>query len=272
MVKAAPAPPAVDLQGAAKTYASGLQALQPVHLQVAAGEFVSLLGPSGCGKSTLLRLVAGLLSPSAGQVRVQGRVQGQKPDKADAGPRLAYVFQEPTLMPWATVQANVGLPLDLAHVPRARAQPLVQQALALVGLQDCARQLPRQLSGGMQMRVSIARALVTQPQLLLMDEPFGALDEITRNRLDAELQALWWARRADAAPLTVLFVTHSLHEAVFLSQRVLVMAAQPGRVVDEVAIPQPFPRAPEWRFSAEFSALAAQLQHSLLQASGEMAA
>ncbi len=259
------ATPAVELRGVGKTYAGGAQALQPLDLRVAAGEFVSLIGPSGCGKSTLLRLAAGLLAPSTGQLRVDGQAAPQ------AG-QLAYVFQEATLMPWARVQANVRLPLDLAGVPRARADARVAEALARVGLPDCAQQWPRQLSGGMQMRVSIARALVTRPRLLLMDEPFGALDEITRNRLDGELQALWLARRGAAQPLTVLFVTHSLHEAVFLSQRVLVMAAGPGRLVDELAIDMPFPRTPDWRVSAGFSALAARLQHSLQRASGEAAA
>ena len=259
-------PPAVELQAAAKTYASGLQALQPVHLRVAPGEFVTLLGPSGCGKSTLLRLVAGLLAPSSGAVRLHGQAAAQAQAQADAH-QLAYVFQEATLMPWARVQANVRLPLDLAGVPRPEADARVAEALALVGLQAAARQLPRELSGGMQMRVSIARALVTRPRLLLMDEPFGALDEITRNRLDGELQALWLARRHSATPLTVLFVTHSIHEAVFLSQRVLVMAARPGRIVDELAVEQPFPRTPAWRVSTAFSALAAALQDRLLQAS-----
>jgi len=254
------APPAVHLQGAGKTFANGQQALQALDLSVAPGEFVTLLGPSGCGKSTLLRLVAGLLPPSAGRVWLDGMPVAQ-------ARHLAYVFQEPTLMPWARVQANVRLPLDLAGVARAEADARVEQALGLVGLAACAQQLPRELSGGMQMRVSIARALVTRPRLLLMDEPFGALDEITRNRLDAELQALWLTHQAGRAPLTVMFVTHSIHEAVFLSQRVLVMAARPGRVVDELRIDEPFPRSAAWRVSPAFGALASRLQDSLLQAS-----
>jgi NitT/TauT family transport system ATP-binding protein len=162
------------------------------------------------------------------------------------------------------VQANVRLPLDLAGVPRPEADARVQAALALVGLQKFAQLLPRELSGGMQMRVSIARALVTRPRLLLLDEPFGALDEITRNRLDAELLALWQAQG-----LTVMFVTHSIHEAVFLSQRVLVMAARPGRIVDELHIDERQPRAPGWRVSTGFSALAQRLQDSLQRASGD---
>jgi NitT/TauT family transport system ATP-binding protein len=214
------------------------------------GEFITLLGPSGCGKSTLLKLVAGLLAPSAGQVRCASDTP------------LGYVFQEPTLLPWARVQANVRLPLDLAGMPRAQADARARAALARVGLAGFEQALPRQLSGGMQMRVSIARALVTAPRLLLMDEPFGALDEITRNRLDSELLALWQAQG-----LTVLFVTHSIHEAVFLSSRVLVMAARPGRVVDEVLIDEPHPRQEAFRVSTRFAAWAQRLQASLLAAS-----
>jgi NitT/TauT family transport system ATP-binding protein len=228
-----------------------------VDLAVRAGEFVTLLGPSGCGKSTLLKMVAGLLAPSSGQVQLW---PGQD---APGAPDLGFVFQEATLMPWASVLANVRLPLDLARVPRALSEPRVQAALALVGLQGFEHALPRELSGGMQMRVSIARSLVTEPRLLLMDEPFGALDEITRNRLDGELLDLCVARG-----LTVLFVTHSIHEAVFLSQRVLVMAARPGRVVAEVTIDEPYPRAPAFRVSTRFSQHAEQLQRALLQASG----
>jgi NitT/TauT family transport system ATP-binding protein len=181
-----------------------------------------------------------------------------------AGRRLSFVFQEATLMPWARVRANVRLPLDLARVPRSQSGPRVHRALELVGLAAFADQLPRQLSGGMQMRVSIARGLVTEPQLLLMDEPFGALDEITRNRLDSDLLELWQARG-----LTVVFVTHSIYEAVYLSTRVVVMAARPGRVVDEIAIDEPYPRGPAFRVSTEFSRHARRLQDSLLRASGD---
>jgi NitT/TauT family transport system ATP-binding protein len=242
---------AVEIAAAQKTYPNGTQALLPVNLNVKAGEFITLLGPSGCGKSTLLKMVAGLLAPSAGQVLLTDQ-------------SLSFVFQEATLMPWASVLANVRLPLDLAGVPRALADARVQSALLLVGLEKFANSLPRELSGGMQMRVSIARGLVTQPKLLLMDEPFGALDEITRNRLDGELLALWQAQK-----LTVIFVTHSIHEAVFLSNRVLVMAARPGRIVEEFSIDEPYPRGPDFRVSTDFSRYAKRLQDSLLQASGE---
>jgi NitT/TauT family transport system ATP-binding protein len=264
----APTASAVELQGVAKTYANGTEALLPLDLKVQQGEFLTLLGPSGCGKSTLLRLIAGLLTPSCGTVRVTpvapgGAGEGGERAGADrANPELGFVFQEPTLMPWARVEANVRLPLDLAGVPAREAAPRVQAALRRVGLERFASHRPHELSGGMRMRVSIARSLVTEPRLLLMDEPFGALDEITRNRLDDELLALWAAQR-----LTVVFVTHSIHEAVFLSQRVIVMAARPGRIVDECRIDAPYPRRPDFRVGTEFSAHARRLQDSLLQAS-----
>lgn len=240
----------LQLRGLGKVYPGGLQALAPLDLQVQRGEFLSLLGPSGCGKSTLLKLVAGLQPPSSGELHCSE--QGAP----------GFVFQEPTLLPWAGVLANVRLPLDLAGLPQREADERASAALAGVGLQAFERALPRQLSGGMQMRVSIARALVTQPRLLLMDEPFAALDEITRSRLDSELLALW---REQA--LTVLFVTHSIHEAVFLSSRVLVMSARPGRVVDELLIDEPHPRSEAFRVSTRFAALAQRLQASLLAAS-----
>jgi NitT/TauT family transport system ATP-binding protein len=254
-------PAAVEVLAAEKTYPNGTRALLPVDLRVREGEFVTLLGPSGCGKSTLLKMVAGLLAPSAGRIALWQRPVAQ----AEAGGhRLSFVFQEATLMPWARVQTNVRLPLDLAGVPREQADARVHDALRLVGLAKFAQQRPRELSGGMQMRVSIARGLVTEPQLLLMDEPFGALDEITRNRLDGDLLALWQRQK-----LTVIFVTHSIHEAVFLSNRVIVMAARPGRIVDELAIAEPYPRSAEFRVSTAFSHDARRLQDSLLRASGE---
>jgi NitT/TauT family transport system ATP-binding protein len=253
--------PAIEVLSAEKTYPNGTHALLPVNLTVREGEFVTLLGPSGCGKSTLLKMVAGLLPPSDGRLLLW-----RKPvDQLDStGKRLSFVFQEATLMPWAKVRANVRLPLDLAGVSAAESEPRVQSALQLVGLDKFGSNLPRELSGGMQMRVSIARGLVTQPQLLLMDEPFGALDEITRNRLDSDLLQLWQRQK-----LTVVFVTHSIYEAVYLSTRVVVMAARPGRVVEEVAIDEPYPRGADFRVSTAFSAYAKRLQDSLLRASGE---
>lgn len=260
----APAPrsiPAVQVLSAEKTYPNGTQALLPVDLGIEEGEFVTLLGPSGCGKSTLLKMVAGLLEPTDGRLQLWHKPVAQL---EESGKKMAFVFQSPTLMPWASVQTNVRLPLDLAGVPRQEADDRVAEALALVGLSKFAGALPRALSGGMQMRVSIARGLVTQPDLLLMDEPFGALDEITRHKLDADLLDLWRKKK-----LTVIFVTHSIHEAVFLSSRVVMMAARPGRVVEEFRIAAPYPRTTDFMVSPEFSRYAKQLQDSLLRASAD---
>lgn len=251
--------PAVEVLSAEKTYPNGTQALLPVDLTIEEGEFVTLLGPSGCGKSTLLKMVAGLLEPTDGRLHLWRKPVAQLDE---SGKKMAFVFQSPTLMPWASVQTNVRLPLDLAGVPRAEADARVTEALALVGLSKFANALPRALSGGMQMRVSIARGLVTQPDLLLMDEPFGALDEITRHKLDADLLDLWRKKK-----LTVIFVTHSIHEAVFLSSRVVMMAARPGRVVEEFRIDAPSPRTADFMVSPEFSRYAKLLQDSLLRAS-----
>ena len=251
--------PVVAVHGVAKTYADGTRALAPVDLAIQAGEFVSLLGPSGCGKTTLLRIVADLLAPTQGRVEWWG---GTELPRDERERRLAMVFQAPTLMPWARVLANARLPLDLAHVPRVQGQRAAREALAGVGLAGFEKNFPRELSGGMQMRVSIARALVTAPALLLMDEPFGALDEFTRHRLDAELAALWRARG-----LTALFVTHSIQEAVFLSTRVIVMAARPGRVIADIEIPEPSPRTDAFRGSLSFLALCAELSTRIADAS-----
>ncbi|HUD35218.1 MAG TPA: ABC transporter ATP-binding protein [Variovorax sp.] len=255
------ATPAVEVLSAEKTYPNGTQALLPVDLTIAEGEFVTLLGPSGCGKSTLLKMVAGLLEPTDGRLRVWRKPVRQVDE---SGRRMAFVFQSPTLMPWASVRTNVRLPLDLAGVPRGEGDARVAEALALVGLDRFADALPGALSGGMQMRVSIARGLVTKPDLLLMDEPFGALDEITRHKLDADLLALWREKK-----LTVIFVTHSIHEAVFLSTRVVMMAARPGRVVEQFVIDEPHPRTADFMVSPRFAQHARRLQDSLLRASAE---
>ncbi|MBA2589198.1 MAG: ATP-binding cassette domain-containing protein [Alphaproteobacteria bacterium] len=211
----------IALEGIAKRFPNGLQALDDLSFSVARGEFVSLLGPSGCGKSTALRLAAGLLTPDAGAVRY-----------ADGKPQIGFVFQDHTLMPWADALTNARLPLDLKHVPRADADAGAAAALARVGLAGFEHAFPRELSGGMKMRVSIARALAAQPQLLLLDEPFAALDEITRNALGDDLLKLW---REDG--LTMLFVTHSVSESSYLSQRVLVMTPRPGRIAADIALP-----------------------------------
>jgi NitT/TauT family transport system ATP-binding protein len=251
--------PVVELGAVAKTYPNGTRALDPVDLVIRAREFVTVLGPSGCGKSTLLKMIAGLAAPSAGNIRWWG-------EGFDAvgrtGRTLAMVFQEATLMPWSRVHRNVRLPLDLARTERAIADRRVAGALALVELAGFARHYPRELSGGMQMRVSIARALVTDPDLLLMDEPFGALDEIARGKLDGELSELW--RRQS---LTVAFVTHSIYEAVFLSTRVLVMSSRPGRIMREVAIDEPFPRTDAFRVSQRFALHCRTLSEVLAAAS-----
>ena len=227
-----------------KTYPNGTHALDAASMSIRRGEFVSLLGPSGCGKSTLLKMFAGLESASSGRLEwcdEHGRA------KTSPGRSMAMVFQEATLMPWARVAENARLPLDLARVPRAVSEARVREALQLVGLEQFANVYPRELSGGMQMRASIARALAVEPSLLLMDEPFGALDEFTRNRLDSDLQRLWKARG-----FTVVFVTHSISEAVFLSSRVIVMAARPGRVIADVPIDGPELRDDGFRVSAPF--------------------
>ena len=239
------AAPVVKINGAEKVYPNGTRALSPVDLQIRRGEFLTLLGPSGCGKTTLLNLIAGLIAPSAGTLRWWGCDFAAT---GGLGRRFGFVFQAPTLMPWARVEANVRLPLDLAGVDRASATRGAHAALAQVGLEKFAQHYPRELSGGMQMRVSIARALATAPDLLLMDEPFGALDEFTRQRLDGELAALWAGRG-----LTVVFVTHSIYEAVFLSTRVAVMGARPGRVIADVPIDEPFPRGDAFRVSTTFA-------------------
>jgi NitT/TauT family transport system ATP-binding protein len=234
---------AVSLRGVTKTYGNGVMALGPLDLDVGRGEFVSLLGPSGCGKSTALRLIAGLNAPTSGSVRVAYRA-------GEAGPRhsIGFVFQEPTLMPWARVRENVRLPLKLAHVAAAEANARVGEALAQVGLGEFAEAFPRELSGGMKMRVSLARALVTDPDILLMDEPFAALDEITRFRLNDDLLALWRNLR-----MTVIFVTHSVFESVYLSQRVVVMTPRPGRLGAEFRIDTPEPRSEDFRTSADYA-------------------
>ncbi len=230
----------VSLRGIGKTFSTGTIALERFDLDIRKGEFVSLLGPSGCGKSTALRIIAGLSEPTVGTVTWPGG----KPLRAHS---IGFVFQEPTLMPWATVFDNVFLPLRLAGQPRASMSKRVMESLGRVGLGDFASAYPRELSGGMKMRVSIARSLVTDPSLLLMDEPFAALDEITRFKLNDDLLALW-----RALGKTVVFVTHSVFESVYLSQRVVVMTARPGRVASALAINAPN-RDALFRTSAEYA-------------------
>jgi NitT/TauT family transport system ATP-binding protein len=249
------AAPLIAARAVSRRFPSGLVALADATLAVARGEFVSVIGPSGCGKSTLLRLLAGLDEPSAGRI-----------ERADvAAADVGFVFQDPTLLPWADAAANVALPLKLKRWPRERIDAAVTTALAAMGLDGFAGALPRELSGGMRMRVAIARALVTRPALLLLDEPFAALDEMTRFRLNQDLLARWHEAR-----FTAVFVTHGIYEAVFLSQRVVVMSARPGRIVGEVTIDLPRPRDDATRASAHYAALCGEVLR-LLRAAGAAA-
>ncbi len=250
--------PLVALRGVAKTFPNGTAALAGLDLDVRPGEFLSLLGPSGCGKSTALRIIAGLSEPTQGLLDwTTGGAAAAHADESQIG----FVFQEPTLMPWACVFDNVALPLRLKQVADAKIVERVQAALARVGLEDFCAAYPRELSGGMRMRVSIARALVTAPKLLLMDEPFAALDEITRFKLNNDLLQVWQALRT-----TVVFVTHSVFESVYLSSRIVVMAARPGRVFDEVAVEAPYPRDQNFRTSSEYAALCRRASDTLARA------
>jgi len=248
--------PIVSLHGVGKTFPNGVTALRDATFSVREHEFVSLLGPSGCGKSTALRIIAGLLDPSSGDVIWR---DGTAPDGSKG--EIGFVFQEPTLMPWASVAGNVHLPLKLAGIDRTAAMPRIHEALRRVGLEAFAGAYPRELSGGMKMRVSIARALVTQPKLLLMDEPFAALDEITRFRLNNDLLSLWASMRQ-----TAIFVTHSVFESVYLSSRIIVMTPRPGRVHSEIVVDAPYPRTESFRTSPEYAALCRKVSEALVAA------
>jgi NitT/TauT family transport system ATP-binding protein len=248
--------PVVTLSGVGKRYANGTLAVQGVELAIGQGDFVSLLGPSGCGKSTVLRMVAGLMAPTTGSIQMAAG--------GDATGDIGFVFQEPTLMPWSNALKNVMLPLRLAGMNRGEAADRAAAALASVGLAGFEKSYPRALSGGMKMRVSIARALVTKPRLLLMDEPFAALDEITRHRLNNDLLTLWEAER-----FTAIFVTHSVFESVYLSRRIVVMAARPGRVVEDIEVNAPYPRDEVFRTSAGYAAHCREVSEALHTAMGE---
>jgi NitT/TauT family transport system ATP-binding protein len=250
----------VSLQGVNKTFASGVAALDRFDFALRPGEFVSLLGPSGCGKSTALRLIAGLMEPTRGTVSWTGLDAG---DASSRQGQIGFVFQEPTLMPWATVAKNVSLPLALRHVDPAAAAPRVAAALDQVGLGGFGSAYPRELSGGMKMRASIARALVTAPALLLMDEPFAALDEVTRFKLNDDLLALWRSSQR-----TVVFVTHSVFESVYLSERVVVMTSRPGRVFAEFKIDARYPRDRLFRTSVDYAARCREVSEALAEATG----
>jgi NitT/TauT family transport system ATP-binding protein len=253
-----PASTLVSLQSISKVFTNGVTALSGFDLAIRAGEFVSLLGPSGCGKSTVLRLIAGLAEPTAGQVTWPGSAH------EDHRGEIGFVFQEPTLMPWADVASNVWLPLQLRGLSRRDVQEHIFECLALVGLQDFAKAYPRELSGGMKMRVSIARALSLKPRLFLMDEPFAALDEITRFRLNDDLLKL-----QSELGCTIVFVTHSVYESAYLSSRIAVMSPRPGRIVAEVAGDTPGPRAKDFRSSARYAALCGEISQILLDQTAE---
>jgi NitT/TauT family transport system ATP-binding protein len=233
--------PEIALNGVTKRYRTGAVALEGVSLVAERGEFVSFLGPSGCGKSTLLRLISGLSTATEGSVHVNGMTP------ENARELMSFIFQDPTLMPWRTVEENVGLSLELEHAARELRRDRVASMLSLVGLANVARSYPRQLSGGMKMRASIARALISRPRILLMDEPFAALDEMTRDRMNEELLRLYEERK-----WTVLFVTHSVAEAAFLSSRIVILSPHPGRVAHDIAVGLPWPRTAETRDSPAY--------------------
>lgn len=240
---------AIALNGVTRRFASGPAAVEDIGFAIPAGQFTAVLGPSGCGKTTLLRMIAGLDQASSGQVEV---------GTAAGAAQISYVFQEPTLMPWANLYDNVRLPLRISGVADRAARGRIDPALAALGLADFARAYPAELSGGMRMRASIARALITRPRVLLMDEPFAALDEITRARLNDDLLALWRTQG-----FTAVFVTHSVFEAVYLSQRVLVMSARPGRVIADLAVDLGYPRRPDLRLTPAYADLCRRVSAAL---------
>ena len=250
-------PPLLRMRHVEKTFNGDVVALKDMHLTVNEGDFVSLLGPSGCGKSTALRLISGLIHPTRGKIEWVG---GQGAND------LGVVFQEPTLMPWATVAENVWLPFRLRGTAYTQVKDDILEVLKLVGLEKFQNSYPRELSGGMKMRVSIARAMVTKPRLILMDEPFAALDEITRFKLNNDLLEL-----KAAIDCTVIFVTHSVFESVFLSDRIVVMAARPGRVIHELHVDTPYPRHEDFRTSTEYAAHTRATSDALHEAIGQAA-
>ncbi len=236
--------PIIELREVNKTFENGTVALKGMNINVFRGEFVSFLGPSGCGKSTVLRMISGLLRPSSGYIEIKK----DNLNRDGGSPDIGFVFQDPTLMPWATVEDNVFLPLRLKGKNRNKVRQDIDQILSQVGLKDFRKAYPRELSGGMKMRVSIARALIMKPKLLLMDEPFAALDEMTRFRLNNDVLNFW-----DSSDLTVIFVTHSVFESVYLSNRVIVMAPRPGRVTADISLNGNYPRTDSYRTTTEYA-------------------
>jgi NitT/TauT family transport system ATP-binding protein len=244
--------PEIEIAGVTKQYGNAHAVLQSIDLVVAKQEFISIIGPSGCGKSTILKLIAGLANPTSGTIRVDGMTP------LNARETISFVFQDATLLPWRTVKQNIGLGLELEHAPNARREKEIAALLDFVGLTNVAEAYPRELSGGMRMRVSIARALATNPRLMLLDEPFAALDEMSRDRLNEEILRL----RAEQN-WTAVFVTHSVSEAVFLSDRIVVLAPNPGRIHAEFQVEMPAPRTSAIRNSPQFDAIVARVSHTL---------
>jgi NitT/TauT family transport system ATP-binding protein len=244
--------PEIEITGVTKRYGNGKVVLDSIDLIVPKREFVAIIGPSGCGKSTLLKLISGLTAPTEGAIRIDGMTP------KNAREVISYIFQDATLLPWRTVRNNIGLSLELEGVPRNRRETKIAKLLELVGLKHVADAYPRELSGGMKMRVSIARALTTNPRLILMDEPFAALDEMSRDRLNEEILRL----RAEQAWTTV-FVTHSVTEAVYLSDRIVVLAPSPGRIHAFFSVELGSPRTSAMRTSPEFDAIVAKVSHAL---------
>ncbi len=236
--------PIISMKNVDKSFGSGIQAVSGMTLDIFKNEFISFLGPSGCGKSTVLKMISGLLTPTTGHIQFMGR----KNHNNEVSEEIGFVFQDATLMPWATVEDNVFLPLRLKGLSRKLASEEIEKILVKVGLKDFRKSYPRQLSGGMKMRVSIARALITKPSLLLMDEPFAALDEMTRFKLNNDVLSFW-----ENTKLTVIFVTHSVFESVYLSNRVVVMAPRPGRVVADIPLDENYPRVDEYRTTNEYA-------------------
>jgi NitT/TauT family transport system ATP-binding protein len=256
-------PPILVVRNLSATFADqkgSLQALEDLSFTIEAQQFVCVLGPSGCGKSTLLRILAGLLRPTAGEVLFHGESLDGPPQRVGFGPpeRVGFVFQNANLMPWRTVLDNILLPLELMNIPRAQALEKAQELAVLVGLQGFERALPPDLSGGMAQRVAIARALIHDPALLLLDEPFGSLDALTRERMGTELLQIWQKRQK-----TVVMVTHSIAEALFLADRVLVLSPRPGKLRLDLPVSLPRPREEEIRYTAAFSDLARQLRAAI---------
>jgi NitT/TauT family transport system ATP-binding protein len=251
-MNAAPGVPEIEIAGVTKQYGNSSAVLQSIDLNIAKREFVSIIGPSGCGKSTILKLIAGLANPTSGTIRIDGMTP------QNARETISFVFQDATLLPWRTVTQNIGLGLELEHVPGDRREKEIAGLLEVVGLKHVAKSYPRELSGGMKMRVSIARALATNPRLMLLDEPFAALDEMSRDRLNEEILRL----RAEQS-WTAVFVTHSVSEAVFLSDRIVVLAPNPGRVYAEFRVDLPAPRTSAVRNSQEFDAIVSRVSHTL---------